>query len=144
MLEFRCENGTPLRVTFVLDCCDQEAMSWVATTGDYTGNDVRDVMLAAVEPQLGNVDAVLASIEWLSDNSSRHIAHVTRAFANSIGLTPLTTPFFSSKSNGMAESFVKTMKHDYVAFMPKPDAAEAVHNLALAFGHYKEKYLTPR
>lgn len=27
--------------------------------------------------------------------------------------------------------FVKTMKRDYIAFMPKPDAATAVRNLAI-------------
>lgn len=149
--EFRCENGEPLRVTFALDCCDREAMSWVATTGGYTGNDVRDVMLAAVEHRFGNVDAVPSSIEWLSDNGSGYIAHETRAFASGIGLTPLTTPVCSPQSNGMAESFVKTMKRDYVAFMPKPDAATAVRNLAVAFEHYNErhphsalKYRSPR
>jgi putative transposase len=40
----------------------------------------------------------------------------------------------------MAESFMKTMKHDYVAFMPKPDAATAVPNLAIAFEHYNKKH----
>jgi len=40
----------------------------------------------------------------------------------------------------MAESFVKTMKRDYVAFMPKPDANTAAHNLALAFEHYNETH----
>lgn len=138
--EFRCENGEPLRVTFALDCCDREAMSWVATTGGYTGNDVRDVMLAAVEHRFGNVDAAPASIEWLSDTGSGYIAHETRAFASGIGLKPLTTPVCSPQSNGMAESFVKTMKRDYVAFMHKPDAATAVRNLAVAFEHYNEKH----
>ncbi|MCP1121614.1 IS3 family transposase [Robbsia andropogonis] len=138
--EFRCENGEPLRVTFALDCCDREAMSWVATTGGYTGNDVRDVMLAAVAHRFGNVDGVPSAIEWLSDNGSGYIAPETRAFANGIGLTPLTTPVCSPQSNGMAESFVKTMKRDYVAFMPKPDAMTAVQNLALAFEHYNEKH----
>ncbi|PPB81971.1 hypothetical protein B0O95_11630 [Mycetohabitans endofungorum] len=31
----------------------------------------------------------------------------------------------------MAENFMKTMKRDYVAFMPKPDAVSTVRNLAL-------------
>ncbi|MPV61426.1 transposase, partial [Burkholderia sp. BE24] len=29
---------------------------------------------------------------------------------------------------------------DYVAFMPKPDAATAARNLAIAFEHYNEKH----
>lgn len=40
----------------------------------------------------------------------------------------------------MAESFVKTMKRDYAAFMPTPDAATAARNLAIAFEHYNEKH----
>jgi putative transposase len=41
----------------------------------------------------------------------------------------------------MQESFVKTIKRDYVAFMPKLDAVSAVRNPAVAFGHYNEKHL---
>jgi len=47
--EFRCDDGSPLRVVFALDCCDREAMSWAASTGGYAGDMVRDVMLQAVE-----------------------------------------------------------------------------------------------
>lgn len=36
----------------------------------------------------------------------------------------------------MAESFVKTMKRDYVSWMPSPDAKTALHDLAIAFDHY--------
>src|SRR5579859_5389114 len=46
--EFHCYDGAPLRVIFALDCCDREAMSWAVTTGGYTGDMVRDVMLQAV------------------------------------------------------------------------------------------------
>lgn len=108
--EFRCDNGEPLRVTFALDCCDREAMSWVATTGGYSGDVVCDVMLAAVEQRFGNVPKAPAEIEWLTDNGSGYIAGKTREFATDIGLKPLTTPVCSPQSNGMAESFVKTMK----------------------------------
>jgi len=50
-------------------------------------------------------------VQWLSDNGS--------AFARQIGLLPLTTPVCSPQSNGMAESFVKTMKRDYITHMLK-------------------------
>ena len=66
--EFRCDNGEAVRTTFALDCCDREAMSWVA------------------------------------------------------------------------ESFVRTMKRDYVNFMSKPDARTAIGNLAIAFEHYNEHH----
>src|SRR3954449_2672578 len=51
-LEIGCDNGERLRVAFALDCCDREAMSFVATTSGITGEDVRDLMVAALEPRL--------------------------------------------------------------------------------------------
>jgi putative transposase len=117
--EFRCDDGSPLRVTFALDCCDREAISWAATTGGHSGDVVRDVMLAAVEQRFGTTQAA-QPVEWLSDNGSAYIDHRTRSFARELGLEPLNTPVRSPQSNGMAESFVKTMKHDYVAFEVDP------------------------
>jgi len=40
----------------------------------------------------------------------------------------------------MAESFIKTIKRDYVAYMPKPDRETALHNLTIAFEHYNEQH----
>ncbi|EOO7139816.1 integrase core domain-containing protein, partial [Escherichia coli] len=36
------------------------------------------------------------------------------------------------------ESFVKTIKRDYISIMPKPDGLTAAKNLAEAFEHYNE------
>ena len=146
----RRHDGQAVRTTFALDCCDREALSWVASTEGYTGDDVRDVMLAAVERRFG--DALPdKSIQWLSDNGSAYTAALTRSFAREVGLEPVNTPVSSPQSNGMAESFVKTMKRDYVDFMPKPDAPTAISNLAIAFEHYNEyhphsalRYHSPR
>ncbi len=55
-----------------------------------------------------------------------------------VGLEPKHTAVRSPESNGMAESFVKTMKRDYISIMPKPDGLTAVKNLAEAFEHYNE------
>lgn len=149
--EFRCDDGVPLRVVFALDCCDREAMSWVASTGGYTGDMVRDVMLQAVENRFHGALKTDGEIEWLSDNGSCYIADETLTFSRAIGLKPVTTPVRSPQSNGMAESFVKTIKRDYVSWMPKPDARTALQNLAIAFDHYNEshphsalKYRSPR
>jgi len=148
--EFRCEDGAKLRVTFALDCCDREAISWVASPSGYSGDDVRDVMLEAVEKRFGTA-LPATPIQWLSDNGSAYTAEQTRNFARGIGLIPLTTPVCSPQSNGMAESFVKTMKRDYIAHMPRPDRLTALRNLAIAFEHYNEehphsalKYRSPR
>ena len=47
--EIGCDNGERVRVAFALDCCDREAMSLLATTRGVSGEDVRDLMLAAVD-----------------------------------------------------------------------------------------------
>ena len=107
-------------------------------------------MLAAVKQCFGTTQ-VGTPIEWLSDNGSAYIDHRTRSFARKLGLAPLTTPVRSPQSNGMAESFVKTIKHDYIAFMHEPDVPTALSHLAGAFQHYNElhphkalKYRSPR
>ena len=63
--EIGCDNGERVRVAFALDCCDREAMSFLATTGGITGEDVRDLMVAAVEYRFGQVNRSPVTIEWL-------------------------------------------------------------------------------
>ncbi len=79
-------------------------------------------------------------MQWLTDNGSAYTAHETRRFARELNLEPCTTAVSSPQSNGMAERFVKTMREDYIAFMPKPDVRTALRNLAAAFTHYNENH----
>lgn len=148
--EIACDNREHVRIAFALDCCDREAMSWVATTSGITGDLVRDLMVEAVETRFGNALPEQA-IEWLTDNGSPYIARDTRAFAREVGLEPLTTAIQSPQSNGMAEAFVKTFKRDYVESMDRCDALTVMRQLHSAFEHYNEvhphsalKMLSPR
>ncbi|HCP1496221.1 MULTISPECIES: IS3 family transposase [Escherichia] len=135
--EFRCDNGEKLRVTFALDCCDREALHWAVTTGGFDSETVQDVMLGAVERRFGN-ELPASPVEWLTDNGSCYRANETRQFARMLGLEPKNTAVRSPESNGIAESFVKTIKRDYISIMPKPDGLMAAKNLAEAFEHYNE------
>ncbi|WP_171763928.1 IS3-like element IS2 family transposase [Shigella flexneri] len=135
--EFCCDNGERLRVTFALDCCDREALHWAVTTGGFNSETVQDVMLGAVERRFGN-DLPSSPVEWLTDNGSCYRANETRQFARMLGLEPKNTAVRSPESNGIAESFVKTIKRDYISIMPKPDGLTAAKNLAEAFEHYNE------
>ena len=38
--EIGCDNGNKVRVAFSLDCCDREAMSFLAITRGISGEDV--------------------------------------------------------------------------------------------------------
>ncbi|EHB4371824.1 IS3 family transposase [Escherichia coli] len=135
--EFRCDNGEKLRVTFALDCCDREALHWAVTTGGFNSETVQDVMPGAVERRFGN-ELPASPVEWLTDNGSCYRANETRQFARMLGLEPKNTAVRSPESNGIAESFVKTIKRDYISVMPKPDGLTAAKNLAEAFEHYNE------
>lgn len=135
-LEIGCDNGEKVRVAFALDCCDREAMGYVATTGGITAEDVRDLMVATVEHRFGQVNRLPRTIEWLTDNGSCYTAHDTRRFARDLGLIPRTTPVESPQSNGMAEAFVRTLKRDYVRISAKPDARTVIDQLPTWIDHY--------
>jgi putative transposase len=68
--EIGCDNGERVRVTFALDGCDREAMSFLAATSGISGDDVRDLMVAAVEHRFCRVNRLSVTIESLSDNGS--------------------------------------------------------------------------
>jgi putative transposase len=134
--EIGCDDGEKVRVAFALDCCDREALGFVATTEGIKGEDVQDLMIAAVEARFGQVNRLPHVIEWLSDNGSGYIAADTKALAREIGLEPRTTPVRSPQSNGMAEAFVRTMKRDYVRVSPRPDARTVIAQIPSWFEHY--------
>jgi putative transposase len=138
--EIGCENGERVRVAFALDCCDREAMSYVATTGGIGGEAVRDLMVTAVEHRFGRVNRLPRTIEGLTDNGSGYVSAQTRRFAREIGLEPRTTPLESPQSNGMAEAFVRTIKRDYVRVSPVPDAETAMRLLPSWMAHYNEAH----
>lgn len=85
--EFNCDNGEKLCVTFALDCCDREALHWVASTGGYDSETVQDVMLGAVERRFGN-NLPSSPVEWLTDNGFAYRSHKTRQFARIYGRKP--------------------------------------------------------
>jgi len=122
-----------------LDTCDREVMSWVATTGGISGEMIRDLMLESVERRF-NDQQTPHPIEWLSDNGSCYRAHDTVSFAQSIGLVPCFTPVRSPQSNGMAESFVKTFKRDYVYVHDRPDAQSVLAQLPRWFEDYNDNH----
>jgi putative transposase len=134
--EIGCDNGERVRIAFALDCCDREAISFLATTAGISGDDVRDLMVAAVEHRFGRVNRLPSTI--VSDNGSCYVAGDTRSFARDIGLEPRTTPIESPQSNGMAEAFVRTIKRDYVRVSLRPNAESVLRQLSSWIAHYNE------
>ncbi len=129
-------NGERVRVGFALDCCDREAIRWLATTGGIDGGHVADLMLESIEQRFGSPESIRIPIQFLSDNGSPYTKSETRRFAKHVGLIPSRTPIRSPQSNGMAEAFVKTFKRDYVRVHGAPDAATVLQHLPTWFDHY--------
>ena len=61
-------RSAAITVSVALDCYDREAMSFLATTAGISGEDVRDLMVAA--HRFGRINRLPITIEWLSDNGS--------------------------------------------------------------------------
>lgn len=97
--------------------------------------NVRDLMVTAVEHRFGPVNPLPQTIEWLTDKGSRLVAGDTRSFARDIGLEPLATPVVSPQSNGVAEAFARNSKRDYVCLNPTPDAQTLIGSLPKWFTH---------
>ena len=135
--EIGCDNGERVRVAFALDCCDREAMSFLATTAGITGEDVRDLM---VRPSSIDSEGSIACRS--PSNGSQTMAAATslakRAASLGYRLEPKTTPIESPQSNGMAEAFVRTIKRDYVRVNPRPDAETVMQHLSSWITHYNE------
>jgi putative transposase len=140
IFEISCWNGEGVRVAFVLDCCDREVISYLASTSGISGEMIRDLMTEAIEARFGLVDQLPHRIEWLSDNGPAYIATETKAFAASVGLVVCRTPIESPESNGMAEAFIKTFKRDYVALHCLDHPQVVLERLPEWFKDYNENH----
>jgi len=138
--EIVCWNGERVRVAFSLDCCDREIMNYVGTTGGICGSLVRDIITEVIEYRFGSVDRVPTGIQRLSDSGPAFIARETWRFAGMRGLDVCTTPYYSPESNGMAESFVKTFKRDYVHVNLLRDAKTVLEQIPHRFNDYNEHH----
>jgi putative transposase len=85
-------------------------MSWVATTKGIDVALVSDLKMQVVEKRFGAKGKPTPPIEWLTDNCSCYTAAQTRNFARRLGFKPVTMPVTFPQSNGMVESFLKTLK----------------------------------
>lgn len=73
-LEIKCFNGEKVYVAFVLDCCDREAISFVAKSRPLLAEDIQSLMINSVEKRFINYRAE-RQIEFLSDRGSIYRAY---------------------------------------------------------------------
>ena len=58
--------------------------------------------------------------------------------AENLGFQPITTPAYSSESNGVAEAFVNTLKRDYVGGADLTDADTIIRQLPAWIDDYSQ------
>ncbi len=135
-LEIACWNGEKVRAAFIIDAFYREIIAAEAVINEgISGSIIRDMLLKVVEDRFNTLQSPWP-VEILTDNGSCYTALETRQFARSLGLVPCFTPVASPESNGMAESFVKTLKRDYVHVSPLPDS----QTVQTAFYRWIEDY----
>jgi transposase InsO family protein len=81
----------------------------------------------------------LHRVRWLTDNVSIFAAYRTLKIATALNLESCFTLVESPESNGMAETFVKTFKRDYVRVNPIPGASTALSRI----DQWTEDYNSP-
>lgn len=111
--EIHCFNAEKLYVTFALDCHDRECLAYVVSRSPLVQNDIQELMIKAVEGRFGKLETP-RPIQFLSDRGSIYRAKDTVNMGRLLGLKPCFTAAYSPESNGMSESFVNTIKRDYV------------------------------
>lgn len=133
--EIKCWNGEKVFVAFSLDCCDREAIHFVASVNPLTQKDIAELIIVSVDNRFpgGRGDR---TIQWLTDRGSIYRAGFTQEVARSVSLQPCYTAPYSPSSNGMAESFVGTFKRDYVYTNDCYGAEEVIKMLPAWFEDY--------
>jgi putative transposase len=136
--EIKCFNGEKIYVAFSLDCHDREALSYVASKAPLLATDIQNLMIQSVDKRFSG-GKTLRDLQWLSDRGSIYRAKDTIDLGRLLGLTSCFTAAYSPQSNGMAESFVGTMKRDYVYTSDCFDADEVLKMLPVWFKDYNEE-----
>lgn len=140
-LEFKCFNGEHVSMTFVLDCCDREVISFVAKKGrGLSAWMAQEQVLLAVNRRFGSVNQVPTPFQLLTDNGSAYTSQKTRHLLRALGIEDCKTAVGSPQSNGMAESFVKTLKRDYLPFIDLESAETALSSFPGVIKLYNEEH----
>jgi hypothetical protein len=71
------------------------------------------------------------SLQWLGDNGFPYVFRERDSFDRLLGFEIYTAALYSSKSNEIAEAFVKTFKGNYIAFGNLSSPQKATEQLIL-------------
>lgn len=141
IFQINCSNGDRVHVAFALDCCDREALGFVAKPAHLCSVDIQDLATDAVENRFGaHAARAPRPLEWLSDNGPQYTSRDTQGFLRDAGFLVRNTPAYSPESNGLAEAFVKTFKRDYVYVGDVSSAETVLRKLPAWFDDYNSAH----
>ena len=122
-------NGDKGRLAVIIDCADRQVVAYRWSrriTGETLVEVVKEALLKRFD---GFVVPEKGSLEFLSDNGPEFIEKNFRKFLEQAGFTVCNTPIRSPESNGIAESFFKSLKRDYVYQSVNMDFDETGRNI---------------
>lgn len=107
-------DGTKLRFTYVLDCCDRSIITWKIGR-HMQACDIELMFQEALVKRFGQPEVPKGhELEFLHDNGPEYIENILRRNLSDWNVIDCNTPTYSPQSNGMCESFNGTFKRDYV------------------------------
>jgi putative transposase len=92
--EIKCFNGEKVYVSFIIDSCDREVISFVAQSKPLLAENIQSLMIEAVENRFGEIKAP-RQIEFLSDRGSIYRAYNVQNLARQLGLKSCLTAAYS-------------------------------------------------
>jgi len=112
LTQIRLWDGTRLRFTYILDCCDRSILAhrlnhymWAV--------DIEQMLQEALLKRFGQA-AAPNPLEFLHDNGPEYLEHALQKQLKEWNIVNCNTPTYSPQSNGMCEAFNGTFKRDYV------------------------------
>lgn len=87
---------------------------------------VQECVIKAVEHRFDDPETINDWLQFLTDNGAAYRARSTHDLLRILGIEDCKTAVCSPQSNGMAESFVRTLKRDYIPFIDLRNAQSAM------------------
>ena len=112
LTQIRLWDGTRLRFTYILDCCDRSILAYRLNHYMWAV-DIEQMLQEALLKRFGQV-AAPQPLEFLHDNGPEYLEHALQRQLKEWNIINCNTPTYSPQSNGMCEAFNGTFKRDYV------------------------------
>lgn len=112
LTQIRLWDGTRLRFTYILDCCDRSIISYRLGRTMWAV-DVEQMLQEALLKRFGHAYAS-SPLEFLHDNGPEYRENVFQDQLKKWNIKNCNTPTYSPQSNGMCEALNGTIKRDYV------------------------------